>query len=127
MAFDENSTKTIHKALEILGKKNFALIIHGGSFPSAQGENTGFGSMNTNGGKQLIDFATGIFNAIQLGPAGKTKSCEASPYTGTIFSTNPLFVDLKELTTGRWSKELSEDTFNEINNKNQQKEENKIA
>ena len=127
MAFDENSTKTIHKALEILGKKNFALIIHGGSFPSAQGENTGFGSMNTNGGKQLIDFASGIFNAIQLGPAGKTKSCDASPYTGTIFSTNPLFVDLKELTTGRWSKVLSEATFNDIVNNNPQKDGNKTA
>ncbi len=127
MAFDENSTKTIHKALEILGKKNFALIIHGGSFPSAQGENTGFGSMNTNGGKQLIDFASGIFNAIQLGPAGKTKSCDASPYTGTIFSTNPLFVDLKELTTGRWSKVLSEATFNDIVNNNPQKDRNKTA
>lgn len=127
MAFDENSTKTIHKALEILGKKNFALIIHGGSFPSAQGENTGFGSMNTNGGKQLIDFASGIFNAIQLGPAGKTKSCDASPYTGTIFSTNPLFVDLKELTTGRWSKVLSEATFNDIINNNPQKDRNKTA
>ena len=116
MSFDEKAVKVIRQALEVLGKKNFALIIHGGSFPSADGENTGFGSMNTKGGKELIDYASGIFNAIQLGPAGKTKSCDSSPYTGTIFSTNPLFVDLKELTTAAWHNILSRETFNNIVN-----------
>ena len=127
MSFDEKAVKVIRHALEVLGKKNFALIIHGGSFPSAEGENTGFGSMNTNGGKKLIDYASGIFNAIQLGPAGKTKSCDSSPYTGTIFSTNPLFVDLKELTTAAWHNILSRETFNNIVNHNPQKNNNKTA
>ena len=127
MSFDEKAVKVIRHALEVLGKKNFALIIHGGSFPSAEGENTGFGSMNTNGGKKLIDYASGIFNAIQLGPAGKTKSCDSSPYTGTIFSTNPLFVDLKELTTAAWHNILSRETFNNIVNHNPQKNDNKTA
>src|SRR5699024_4243233 len=95
---EKNATKTVQKALKALGKKNFALIIHSGSFPSAAGENTGFGTVNSNGGKEVIDFASGIFNSIQLGPAGKTKGCDASPYTGTIFSGNPLFIDLKQLT-----------------------------
>ena len=101
MSFNTKQREIIQKALHALGKKNFALIVHGSSFPSAENENTGFGSMNTNGGKELIDYISGIFNAIQLGPAGKTKSCDSSPYTGTIFSTNPLFVDLKELTTAK--------------------------
>ena len=127
MSFDEKAIKIIRKALDVLGKKNFALIVHGGSFPSAQNENTGFGSMNTNGGKELIDYASGIFNAIQLGPAGKTKSCDSSPYTGTIFSTNPLFVDLKELTTTAWNGILSVDTFNNIVNNNPQKDNNRTA
>ncbi len=127
MSFDEKAVKIIRKALDVLGKKNFALIVHGGSFPSAQNENTGFGSMNTNGGKELIDYASGIFNAIQLGPAGKTKSCDSSPYTGTIFSTNPLFVDLKELTTTAWNGILSVDTFNNIVNNNPQKDNNRTA
>lgn len=127
MSFDEKAVKVIRQALEVLGKKNFALIIHGGSFPSADGENTGFGSMNTKGGKELIDYASGIFNAIQLGPAGKTKSCDSSPYTGTIFSTNPLFVDLKELTTAAWHNILSRETFNNIVNHNPQKNDNKTA
>lgn len=127
MSFDERTISTIQKALSVLGKKNFALIVHGGSFPSAINENTGFGTMNSNGGKELIDYASGIFNAIQLGPAGKTKSCDSSPYTGTIFSTNPLFVDLKELTTEAWNKILSIATFNEIVNSNPQKNNNKTA
>ena len=127
MSFDERTISIIQKALSVLGKKNFALIVHGGSFPSAINENTGFGTMNSNGGKELIDYASGIFNAIQLGPAGKTKSCDSSPYTGTIFSTNPLFVDLKELTTEAWNKILSIATFNEIVNCNPQKNNNKTA
>ncbi len=124
---DKATVKTIQKALNVLGKKNFALIVHGSSFPSAKGENTGFGSMNSNGGKELIDYVSGIFNAIQLGPAGKTKSCDSSPYTGTIFSLNPLFVDLKELTKDSWNNILSIETFNEIVENNPKKDENKTA
>ena len=111
---DEKAKKTIRKALKILGKKNLAFIMHCGSFPSAPNQNTGFGSINSDGGKEFIEYASGLFDAIQLGPAGKTKSCDSSPYTGTIFSGNPLFIDLKELTTKAWGKILSEDTYNRI-------------
>ena len=103
------------------------MIIHSGSFPAAEGENTGFGSVNSNGGKEVIDFASGIFNAIQLGPAGKTKGCDSSPYTGTIFSGNPLFIDLKELTGKKWGNILSEETYNEIVKENPNKDINKTA
>lgn len=114
-------TETIKKSLEVLGKKHLALIIHSNSFPALDGEDTGFGSANSSGGKKVIDFASEIFNVIQLGPAGKTKCCDSSPYTSTIFSNNPLFIDLKELTTKKWDKLLSEKTFKEIveNNPNQ--------
>jgi 4-alpha-glucanotransferase len=104
----------IREALKVLDKKNLALILHGVSFPAAQGQDTGFGTYNSEGGKRVIDFAQGLFDAIQLGPAGKTKSSDSSPYTGTIFSENPLFIDLKALTTKAWEKLLSEKTFNEI-------------
>ena len=124
---EKKATKSIQKALKVLGKKNFALIIHSGSFPAAAGENTGFGTINSNGGKEVIDFASGIFNSIQLGPAGKTKSCDSSPYTGTIFSGNPLFVDLKQLTEKEWDHILSEETYNEIVNENPNKNVNKTA
>lgn len=124
---EKNAAKTLQKALKALGKKNLALIVHSGSFPAAEGENTGFGSVNSNGGKEVIDFASGIFNAIQLGPAGKTKACDSSPYTGTIFSGNPLFIDLKELTEKKWGGILSKETYSEIVEGNPNKDTNKTA
>ena len=124
---DEKAKKTIRKALKVLGKKNLAFIMHNGSFPSTQEQNTGFGSINTDGGKEFIEYASGLFDAIQLGPAGKTKSCDSSPYTGTIFSGNPLFINLKELTTKAWGNILSEETYYEIVSSNPNANTNKTA
>ena len=124
---DKKQAKVIKDALKTLGKKNLALIIHGGSFPARKGENTGFGSPNSNGAKDLIDYASGLFNSIQLGPAGKTKSSDSSPYTGTIFSGNPLFIDLKQLTTKEWNKLLSEETYNKVVQNNPQQNKGRTA
>lgn len=110
----KKSSNAVKDAFKALGKKNVALIMHSNSFPSLCEEDTGFGSANSTAGKNLIDFASETFNVIQLGPAGKTKGCDSSPYTSTIFSNNPLFINLKELTTKKWENILSEETFNEI-------------
>ncbi len=110
----KNDAKLVSEALKVLGKENLALIIHGSSFPSVDGEDTGFGTYNSKAGHSLIDYASGIFNALQLGPAGKTKGSDSSPYTGTIFSGNPLFIDLKQLTEKEWDSILSEDTFKKV-------------
>lgn len=118
---------TVKKGLEALGKKNLALILQGVSFPSEISENTGFGSYNSVGGKRVIDFASGIFSGIQLGPAGKTKLSDSSPYTGTIFSENPLFINLKELTTKEWENLLSEKTYNSIVENNPSKGTNRAS
>ena len=120
-------TKLVAEALEALGKENLALIIHGSSFPSKDGEDTGFGTFNSEAGHALIDYASGIFNAIQLGPAGKTKSTDSSPYTGTIFSGNPLFIDLKQLTDKKWEKILSTETFEKTVNNNPNQNKGKTA
>ena len=119
--------KVCHKALKELGKKNFALIVHGNSFPAEQGKNTGFGTPNSQAGKNLMDFASGLFNAIQLGPQGKTKACDSSPYTGTIFSVNPLFIDLEQLTSKEWGNILSENTYKKVCDENPNKDVNKTA
>ena len=124
---DKKAKKTIRKALKALDKKNFVFIMHGGSFPAVEGENTGFGTINSNGGKKFIEYAQDLFDAIQMGPAGKTKFSDASPYTGTIFSNNPLFIDLKELTTKKWGKILSETSFKEIVENNPNKNKNKTS
>lgn len=114
-------SESIQKALKALGKDNFALIIHGSSFPSKNGEDIGFGTFNSDAGHTLIKDASKIFNSIQLGPAGKTKSSDASPYCGTIFSGNPLFIDLKQLTEKKWNYILPEEEFKKVvkNNPNQ--------
>jgi len=110
----KNDTKVIKDALKALGKENLALIVHGSSFPARDGEDTGFGSFNSESGHALIDYASKIFNAIQLGPAGKTKASDSSPYCGTIFSGNPLFIDLKQLTTKEWGEILSIESYKKV-------------
>ncbi len=117
----------IQETLKILGKKHLAIIIHSNSFPSEINEDTGFGSVNSSGGKKLIDFVSGSFNVIQLGPAGKTKCNDNSPYTSTIFSNNILFINLKELTTSSCKNILSEKTFQETIENNPNKNKNKTA
>ena len=107
---NNNRISTVKKALKILGKKNFVFIMHNGSFPAAPGEDTGFGTINSTAGHRFIDYISGLFDAIQMGPAGKTKMSDSSPYTGTIFSNNPLFIDLKQLTTDKWGRILSVET-----------------
>lgn len=127
LTMKKRDTKLISEALKVLGKENFALIMHGSSFPSKNGEDTGFGTYNSNAGHSIIDYASGIFNAIQLGPAGKTKSCDSSPYTSTIFSGNPLFIDLKQLTEKKWDCILSEETFERVVNNNPKQNQGRTA
>lgn len=117
----------VSDALKVLGKKHMALICHGVSFPALEGENTGFGTYNSNAAKKLFEFVGNMFNVIQLGPNGKTKSSDPSPYTGTVFSQNPLFADLKSLTENKWHKLLSVETFNKIVESNPKKCENRAA
>jgi len=114
--------KTIGKALKVLKKKNLSMIVHGPSFPSSEGQDYGIGSPNTQGGQEFMEFISGLgFNGIQLGPEGKTKSIDASPYVGTMFSNNPLFIDLYVLTQKEYGELLSEVTFNRIVSENPSK------
>ena len=112
--FSREYKDTIKDALDVLGKKNLALIVQGVSFPSENDENIGFGTYNSNGAKQLFKYLKGVFSAVQLGPCGKTKMSDSSPYTGTVFSKNPLFINLKDLTTEKWDKILSTKTLDEL-------------
>lgn len=112
--FDKTYKETIKEALNVLGKKNLALIMHGVSFPSEGFENTGFGTYNSKAAKKLFNYINGLFNCVQLGPSGKTKLSDSSPYTGTVFSKNPLFINLEELTEEKWDKILSKETFEKV-------------
>ena len=125
--FSKEYKETIQEALNVLGKKNLALILQGVSFPSENNENTGFGTYNSQGAKELFNYLQGVFSAVQLGPCGKTKLSDSSPYTGTVFSKNPLFINLKELTTSKWDKILSQKTLDKIIEMNPNKETNRAA
>ena len=124
---DSAYKQTVSDALKALGKKHMALICHGVSFPSLEGENTGFGTYNSNAAKKLFEFISGMFNVVQLGPNGKTKEGDASPYTGTVFSQNNLFIDLKSLTEEKWHNLLSTETFNRIVQENPRKGQNRAS
>ncbi len=111
--------KTIQKALKVLNKKNFYMIIHGASFPSDKNRDTGFGTYNSENAKKFIEFANTFgFNGIQLGPDGKTKAVDSSPYTATLFSNNPMFIDLYQLTTEEFGEILTEEACRKIANGN---------
>ena len=125
--FSKEYKETIQEALQVLGKKNLALILQGVSFPSKNNENTGFGTYNSAGAKELFDYVKDLFTAVQLGPCGKTKLSDSSPYTGTVFSKNPLFINLKELTTSKWDKILSQKTLDKIIEMNPNKGTNRAA
>lgn len=124
---EQQQKRIIKEALKVLGKKNFAFIAHANSFPAENGKNTGFGNAVCNSAKNLIDYLSGLFNAVQLGPAGKTKSCDSSPYTGTIFSNNPLFIDLEQLTTDEFYNLLSKETYQKVCDNNPKKDVNRTA
>ena len=125
--FSKEYKETIQEALNVLGKKNLALILQGVSFPSKSDENTGFGTYNSQGAKELFNYVKDIFTAVQLGPCGKTKLSDSSPYTGTVFSKNPLFINLKELTTSKWDRILSQKTLDKIIEMNPNKNANRAA
>ncbi len=124
---EKKPEKVLKDALKVLDKKQLSLIIHGSSFPDLNEEDTAYGTYNSQGARSLMDYISGLFTSVQLGPNGKLKSCDSSPYTSTIFSGNPLFIDLKQLTTEEWDCILSNDTFYSIVQENPNKNINKTA
>ncbi len=124
---NQDTKKILREALKVLGKKHLAFIAHANSYPSNAGKNSGFGTSNSAAAKRLIDFVSGLFTDLQLGPSGKTKSIDASPYTGTIFSNNPLFIDLEQLVSDDWCNLLSYETYQNVVNNNPNKDKAKTA
>ena len=123
----ESAHLAVTEALQKLSKKNLALIIHGTSFPADP--DTGVGSPYGKGARKLLQFIKQLgFNGLQLGPSGKTKSVDASPYNSTSFSENPLFIDLAALTEDpAWAGLLSRETLDRIVAENPEKGVNRMA
>ncbi|MGQ0505436.1 MAG: 4-alpha-glucanotransferase [Myxococcaceae bacterium] len=79
----------LQDALKRLGIDHLSLVIHDPSFPSTPEEETGRGTPYGRGAEDFLRFARELgFNAIQLGPQGRTSAVNASPYDGSIFANS---------------------------------------
>ena len=103
-----------NQAYDVIGAKERAVITHGSCFP-AIGRDTLIGSPFGNAAKEYIKFlALYGFNGNQLGPCGELQKCTNSPYNSSAFAKNRLFIDLEELTTEKYGKILSKETYNNV-------------
>ena len=104
----------INEAKEYLGIENMSMILHGSCYPEGK-YNTGIGSPFSKDALDIIKFEKlHGFNANQLGPNGEVTRGSISPYSGTVFAKNHLFIDLNELTTDKYCNILSKRTFNKL-------------
>lgn len=88
----------VEQALALLGIDRLALAIHDQSFPSLPEEELGRGTPYSLGSRQFFRFISESgFNAVQLGPQGRTTFSNPSPYDSSLFSKNELSISLNAL------------------------------
>lgn len=89
----------IKPALDYLGVKEVAMILHGSAYPQKQND-IGIGSPYGKVAAQLIPFEIlHGFNSNQLGPIGVLRSKQRiSPYESSAIAKNYLFIDFDKLT-----------------------------
>lgn len=105
---------TINEAKNYLGIENMSMIIHGSCYP-ANGTDLGVGSPFAKTAEDLIKFEKlHGFDSNQLGPNGEITRAFVSPYSGTVFARNHLFIDLNELTTDKYANILSKSALNAL-------------
>ena len=97
----------IKAALDYLGVQSVAMILHGACNPVTTYD-LGIGSPCNEKSKEVIKFEQlHGFNANQLGPLGEITKGDISPYSGTIFAINRMFIDPYLLTTDEYANILS--------------------
>lgn len=107
--------KDYHQTLEnsygVIGSDKRVVITHGSVYP-AIGRNTHIGSPFGKAAQVVNSFYyLHGFNGVQLGPIGELESNKTSPYNASAFAKNKLFIDLEELTTNKYGKILTKDTY----------------
>src|SRR5574344_126431 len=109
----------ITPALDYLGTKEVAIIMHGACFPSSDFD-IGVGSPYGKSATEIIPLEKlHGFNSTQLGPVGVIRdSAHISPYKSTVSTRNYLFLDLSELTKDKYANILSDKDINFISDKN---------
>ncbi len=108
--------KTMNEGFEAAGVKQRVAITHGSVFP-AVGRDSFIGSPYGEGAKEWIKFLRLYgFNGNQLGPGGMILYDDRnySPYNASALNENPLFIDLKLLTTEEYGKILSEESYEKL-------------
>ncbi len=104
----------INDAKKYLGIENMSMIIHGSCYP-AQSNDMGVGSPFSKAAEELIKFEKlHGFSGNQLGPNGDITRAYISPYSGTVFARNHLFIDLNELATPKYANIISKSTLNKL-------------
>ncbi len=98
----------IKPALDYLGVKEVAMIIHGTSYPQDKFD-VGVGSPYGKVAAQLMPFEIlHGFNSNQLGPIGELNSVvECSPYKSSVGTKNYLFIDFTKLQSDAYGNLLS--------------------
>ena len=103
-------------ALNYLGTKEVAMILHGTCFPQAEND-TGVGSPYGKVAAQLIPFEIlHGFNSNQLGPVGVIYNNRESisPYKSTVSTRNYLFIDFSELSKDKYANILSKNDIENV-------------
>ena len=111
---EEDFQNTMDLGFEAAGVKQRIAITHGSVFP-AVGRDTFIGSPYGEGAKVWINFLKlNGFTGNQLGPNGALSAGQISPYNSSALNENPLFIDLKALTTDKYGCILSKQTYEAI-------------
>lgn len=105
-------------AYEAIGARERVAITHGSCFPAIN-RNSYVGSPYGKAAKEYIKFLSLYgFNGNQLGPGGELEFADGkikpSPYNSSAFAKNRLFIDLEDLTTDKYGKILSKETFEDV-------------
>jgi 4-alpha-glucanotransferase len=88
----------VRAALAHLGIERLVFVVHDASFPSDPREDVGRGSPHSRAAERLSQFvAERGFDAVQLGPQGKTSLANPSPYDASVMARSHLSVALGPL------------------------------
>ncbi len=113
---EKDLQKAMDDGFKAIGTDQRIAITHGSVFPAA-GRDSFVGSPYGEGATRWINFLKLYgFNGNQLGPNGMILYDDKnySPYNSSALNENFLFIDLKPLTTEKYGKILSEESYEKL-------------
>ena len=111
---EDYKANAIEKALKYLGVVSVAMVLHGPCNPVTEND-LGIGSPVSESAKKLIKLEKlHGFNANQLGPMGEITRGDISPYSGSIFALNKMFIDANELATDKYANIITDEELKSL-------------